>query len=70
MSALFRLEDISQGGRNIDDNVMAALENPDRVCGLYLDLTASQLAMLAPVLLEPFPGLKKLRLRSCVWHLG
>ena len=68
MSALFRLEDISQGGRNIDDNVMAALENPDRVCGLYLDLTASQLAMLAPVLSEPFPGLKKLRLRSCVWH--
>jgi hypothetical protein len=61
VSAAFILGAIFQG--NIDYNVMAALEHPDRVCGLYLDLTTLQLEKLAPIIREPFPVLKKLRLR-------
>ena len=45
-----------------EDNVFAALENPNRVCLLQLYIGAPQLAKLATVMREPFPVLTTLRL--------
>ncbi|KAN0136478.1 hypothetical protein V8E53_005846 [Lactarius tabidus] len=43
---------------------MAALEHPDRICGLHLGVTASQLAKLATITQVPFPVLTKLQIFS------
>jgi hypothetical protein len=48
-------------GPNINDNVMAAL---DRICGLRLGVTTSQLAKLATITRVPFPVLTKLQIFS------
>ena len=45
-----------------DDNIVAALEHPDRVRCLKLPVTNSQLGKVATVAQEPFPTLTQLRL--------
>ncbi len=40
-----------------EDNVIAALEHPDRVCFLWVDITSSLLGKMATVMQEPFPVL-------------
>jgi hypothetical protein len=52
---------------NDEDNVLAALEHPNRVCLLNLCLSAEQLAKLVTVTREPFPVLTKLRLSLDDW---
>ncbi|KAH9170325.1 hypothetical protein EDB89DRAFT_1979147 [Lactarius sanguifluus] len=47
------------GGKCID-NVIAALEHPNRVCLVGLDVTGSQLETMATVMQEPFPLLTHL----------
>ena len=42
------------------DDIIAALEHPDRVRSLKLDVTSSLLEVAAPVLQEPFPALTTL----------
>ncbi|KAH9172476.1 hypothetical protein EDB89DRAFT_904755 [Lactarius sanguifluus] len=45
---------------NYEDDVIAALENPDRVRGIKLAVTSSLLGMAAPVTQVPFPVLADL----------
>ncbi|KAH9171380.1 hypothetical protein EDB89DRAFT_1972326 [Lactarius sanguifluus] len=47
---------------NDEDNVIAALEHPDRVCRLGLDVTGSQLEKMATVMQWPFPVLTRLEI--------
>ena len=47
---------------NCEDNLLAALENPDRVISLDLCFTVSDLAKLVTALQKPFPVLTKLKL--------
>jgi hypothetical protein len=54
------LSDTSNGG----DNVIAALEQHDRVCRIWLDLTGSPVERLATVMQDPFPALESLQLWS------
>jgi hypothetical protein len=49
---------------NQEDNLLAALENPDRVGFLYLRVKVPTLAKLATAFQKPFPKLIKLRLSS------
>ncbi|KAH9174789.1 hypothetical protein EDB89DRAFT_2241552 [Lactarius sanguifluus] len=49
---------------NDEDNVVAALEHPDRVSYLWLIVTGSQLEKMAMVMQEPFPVLESLYIRS------
>jgi len=49
---------------NDEDNVVAALEHPDRVCFLLLSATGSQWEKLAKVMQEPFPMLTRLYIYS------
>ncbi len=49
---------------NDEDNVIAALEHPDRVRCVKLTLTSSLLEKVATVMQEPFPALTLLRLSS------
>ena len=42
---------------NDEDNVICALEHPDHVCYVRLDMTGSQLGKMATVMQEPFPVL-------------
>ena len=54
-------------GRNIspdEDNIIAALEHPDRVCRVELDIKGSQLGKIAKVMQEPFPVLTLLSISS------
>jgi hypothetical protein len=43
-----------------EGNVICALEHPDRVCYVRLDITGSQLGKMATVMQEPFPVLTRL----------
>ena len=47
-----------------EDNVIAALEHPDRVRGVCLDVMSSQLGKVAMAMQDPFPVLKRLEMRS------
>ncbi|KAH9172871.1 hypothetical protein EDB89DRAFT_2242611 [Lactarius sanguifluus] len=47
-----------------EDNVIAALEQPGRVCSLRLVVTGSQLGKMATVMQEPFPVLTDLDIWS------
>jgi hypothetical protein len=47
-----------------EDNVVAALEHPDRVCYVRLAVTDSQLGKIATVMQEPFPVLTHLHIGS------
>ncbi|KAH9172836.1 hypothetical protein EDB89DRAFT_1905739 [Lactarius sanguifluus] len=49
---------------NDEDNVVAALEHPDRVSYLGFIVTGSQLDKMAAVMQEPFPVLKGLHIHS------
>ncbi|KAH9167717.1 hypothetical protein EDB89DRAFT_2232256 [Lactarius sanguifluus] len=49
---------------NDEDNVIAALEYPDRVCRVMLYVTASQLGKIATMMQEPFPKLTRLSISS------
>jgi hypothetical protein len=49
---------------NDEDNVIAALEHPNRVCVLNLLISTTQLVKLATVMQESFPALTVLRLLS------
>ena len=49
---------------NYEDDIIAALEQPDRVRRLKLDVTNAQLAMVASVMQVPFPMLTDLWLSS------
>jgi hypothetical protein len=49
---------------NYEDDIIAALEHPDRVRRLKLDVTNAQLAMVASVMQVPFPMLTDLCLSS------
>ena len=49
---------------NEEDNVIAALEHPDRVCYLGLDVTGPQLQIMATVMQDPFPVLTDLSILS------
>ncbi|KAH9172849.1 hypothetical protein EDB89DRAFT_1905747 [Lactarius sanguifluus] len=49
---------------NDEDNVVAALEHPDRVSYLALGITGSQLDKMAAMMQEPFSVLKGLYIRS------
>ena len=42
---------------NDEDNVIAALEHPNRVCHLWVDITGSLLGRMVTVMQEPFPVL-------------
>ncbi|KAN0137535.1 hypothetical protein V8E53_004586 [Lactarius tabidus] len=46
-----------------EDNVIAALKHFDRVCGVRLALTSSQLGRITAVMKEPFPVLTHLWIR-------
>ena len=50
-----------------EDNVLAALEHPDRVHHLCLHIREDQLAKLDTVIQKPFPMLTKLRLWRKSW---
>ena len=47
-----------------EDNVIAALQHPDRVCVVGLDVTRLQLEKMATVIQEPFPVLTCLNISS------
>ena len=49
---------------NDEDDIIAALEHPDRVRGIKLAVTSSLLAKVAPVMQEPFPAMTTLWLSS------
>ncbi|KAH9170283.1 hypothetical protein EDB89DRAFT_2230720 [Lactarius sanguifluus] len=49
---------------NDEDNVIATLKHPDRVCFVRLCVTGSQLERVATVMQEPFPVLTHLQIRS------
>jgi len=51
-----------------EDNVIAALEHPDRVSSLDLEVTGSQLRSIATVMQEPFPLLRRLWLNIPPLH--
>ena len=53
--------DISPRGQ---DNVVAALKHPDRVCDLRLRIKGSQLGEVAAVMKEPFPAPTRLHIHS------
>ena len=48
------------GKGNDEDDIIAALEHPDRVSSVGLRLTGPQLEKMATVMQEPFPALKHL----------
>ena len=52
------------GSPNYEDDVTAALEHPDRVRIIKLAVTSSMLGIVAPMMQEPFLGLKALWLSS------
>jgi len=47
-----------------EDNIIAALEHPDRVCDVVVDATSSQLEKMAKLMREPFPVLRYLSICS------
>ncbi|KAI0293313.1 hypothetical protein B0F90DRAFT_1404455 [Multifurca ochricompacta] len=47
-----------------EDNIVAALEHPGRVCGIYLDVTSSLLRKMDAVMQGPFMALTSLLLSS------
>ena len=47
-----------------EDNVIAALEHPSRVCEVMLNVTGAQLGRIATVMRQPFPVLTHFVLRS------
>ena len=47
-----------------EDNIIAALEHPSRVCEVWLNVTGAQLGRIATVMQEPFPALTHLMLWS------
>ena len=47
-----------------EDNVIAALEHPDRVCRVGLSVTGAQLAKMSTVIQQPFPMLSHLSICS------
>jgi hypothetical protein len=47
-----------------EDNVIAALEHPDRVCAVLLNVTSSQLQKIATVMQDVFPRLTDLYISS------
>ncbi|KAH9164276.1 hypothetical protein EDB89DRAFT_440214 [Lactarius sanguifluus] len=49
---------------NDEDNVIAALEHPDRVSSIRLSIKRSQLEKIATAMQEPFPALRHLTLIS------
>ena len=49
---------------NYEDDIIAALEHPDRVRGIKLTVTSSLLAKVAPAMQEPFPEMTTLWLSS------
>jgi hypothetical protein len=49
---------------NDEDNVISALEHPDHVCYVRLDITGLQLRNIASVMQEPFPVLTRLFIGS------
>ena len=49
---------------NYEDDIIAALEHPDRVRSIKLVVTSSLLAKVAPVMQEPFPAMTTLWLSS------
>jgi hypothetical protein len=49
-----------------EDNVIAALEHPDRVCRFNLSVTGSELGKISTVMQEPFPVLTHLSISSKV----
>jgi hypothetical protein len=55
-------------GRSIrprgEGNVVAALQHPDRVCHVHLDIKGSQLGKMAKVMKKPFPVLTRLFISS------
>ena len=52
-----------------EDNVIAALEHPDRVSVVSLRLTGPQLGKIIAVMQEPFPALRYLCLRANMYNL-
>jgi hypothetical protein len=54
----------SHVGPSDEDNVIAALEHPDRVCRVNLSVTGSQLGKMSVVIQEPFPLLTRLSISS------
>jgi hypothetical protein len=50
--------------RNDEDNVIAALDHPDRLSAVGLSLTGRQLGKIVTVMQEPFPALKHLSLET------
>ena len=53
--------DINPSGQ---DNVVAALKHPDRVCGVSFRMKSSQLGDVATIMKLPFPVLTRLHIRS------
>jgi hypothetical protein len=49
---------------NDEDNLIAALEHPDRICYLRLNVTGSQLEKMVTLMQEPFPVLTRLNISS------
>ncbi|KAH9169987.1 hypothetical protein EDB89DRAFT_2244339 [Lactarius sanguifluus] len=49
-----------------EDNIIAALEHPDRICRARLYVTESQLGRITAVMQEPFPVLTCLSLYICI----
>ena len=49
---------------NDEDDIIAALEHPDRVRGIKLTVTSSLLAKVAPAMQEPFPEMTTIWLSS------
>jgi hypothetical protein len=50
--------------RNDEDNVIAALDHPDRLSAVGLSLTGRQLGKIVTVMQEPFPAMKHLSLET------
>ena len=55
--------------RTDEDNIIAALEHPDRVSVLSLRLTGPQLKKVTTVMQEPFPALRFLGLRANMFNV-
>jgi hypothetical protein len=52
-----------------EENFIVALEHPDRICEIDLDLTRPLIEKLAPLMQDPFPMLETLRLVSHDWFV-
>ncbi|KAH9170000.1 hypothetical protein EDB89DRAFT_1368376 [Lactarius sanguifluus] len=60
----YGLQDVISVRHYDEDNVIAALEHPDRVCHVGLQITRSQLGRIVTVMQEPFPVLRCLSISS------